>query len=67
MTPSSIVIPDPDHSDLEERLILLGFSDHQRLLTVVYVEREDNLRLMSARTATSNERRKYEEEINNGF
>lgn len=63
----SLVVPDPDHSEWEERLILIGLSDRQRLLVVVYTERKDSLRLISARAANPAEKRKYEEEPNNGF
>jgi len=65
--PFSLTTPDPDHSELEDRLILMGLSDRQRLLVVVYVEREDNLRLISARVADSDEKREYEEEPGYGY
>ena len=65
--PLSLVVPDPDHSEWEERLILIGISDRQRLLVVVYTEREDNLRLISARAANPAEKRKYQEEADYGF
>ena len=65
--PFSLVVTDPDHSEREERLILIGLSDHQRLLVVVYTEREDNLRLISARAANSAEKKKYREEPDYGF
>ncbi len=58
--PLSVTIPDPDHSEIEERLIILGFSDRHRLLVVIYTERENGLRLVSARTANPDEKRKYE-------
>lgn len=60
--PLSLTIPDPDHSESEDRLILMGLSDRQRLLVVVYVERDENLRLISARAADPDEKREYEEE-----
>ena len=57
----SITIPDPDHSQDEERWVTMGLSNSQRLLVVVYTEEEETIRLISARTADRLERRKYEE------
>ena len=65
--PLSLVVPDPDHSEWEDRLILLGLSDRQRLLVVVYIERNESLRLISARVADPDEKREYEEEPDYGF
>ena len=46
-----------------ERTLLLGMSNRQRLLLVVHAEIDDStLRIISARRATSHERRRYEEE-----
>lgn len=46
-----------------ERTLLLGISDLQRLWLVVHVEvDESSIRIISARRATSHERRRYEEE-----
>ncbi len=46
--PLSLTIPDPDHSDDEDRLILLGSSEDHRLLVVVFTERKDHIRLISS-------------------
>jgi len=43
---------DPRHSVEEERFALLGRSREQRLLAVMFVEREDAIRLISARGDT---------------
>jgi hypothetical protein len=59
--PLSLKSPDPDHSLHEERFILIGHSYQQRLLVVVYVERADVVRIISAREATRSEKRMYEE------
>ena len=61
--PLSVFIPDTVHSDNEERLLLLGLSEHRRLLVVSHTERENIIRLISARLATGNEKRNYEEEL----
>lgn len=55
------LIEDPDHSEAEDRFILLGLSASLRLLVVVHVfRRGDNIRIISARKATRNEARDYE-------
>lgn len=52
---------DPDHSQEEDRFILLGFSAKLRLLIVchAYREKEEVIRIISARRAAPNERRQY--------
>ena len=57
----SLTIYDPLHSEEEDRLILIGNSYKNRLLVVVHTERVDKTRILSARKATKNERRQYEE------
>ena len=52
---------DPDHSDDEDRYIIIGESQQSRLLIVSYTEREHRIRLISAREATRREREYYEE------
>jgi uncharacterized protein len=52
---------DGEHSWNEERLII-GMSERERVLTVIYVERiEMTMRLISARPALLRERKIYEE------
>jgi uncharacterized DUF497 family protein len=52
---------DPDHSQEEDRLILLGFSAKLRLLIVCHADRENDevIRIISARRATPSERKQY--------
>lgn len=52
---------DPDHSNNEERYILVGHSQQHRLLVVSYTERKNRIRLISARIATRMEKETYEE------
>lgn len=52
---------DPDHSIDEHRYIILGRSLNKRLLLVAYTEREDIIRIISARETSRKERRDYEE------
>jgi uncharacterized DUF497 family protein len=57
----SKTIDDPDHSQTENRYIIVGQSHRERLLVVVHTERGDNIRIISARLASRRERRDYEE------
>ncbi len=52
------IIDDPDHSEEEDRFILLGFSLPGRCLVVIHCYRESDavIRIISARRATSAER-----------
>ena len=59
--PLSLTVEDPDHSEHEERYVLLGRSQNDRLLVIVHTERGDRIRLISARPATRHERRDYEQ------
>ncbi|GCA77709.1 hypothetical protein MiTe_04565 [Microcystis aeruginosa NIES-2520] len=52
---------DPEHSESEERYLIVGESDRGRLLIVSYTERGDVIRLISAREVTQTEREAYEE------
>jgi uncharacterized protein len=59
--PFGTVVDDPRHSVGETRLVLLGYSQANRLLAVMFTERGDRIRLISARTAIRRERKDYEE------
>ena len=52
---------DPDHSDGEDRYIMMGMSLQNRLLLVAYTERGDAMRLISARETTQTEQKLYEQ------
>jgi uncharacterized DUF497 family protein len=56
-----LIIPDPDHSAGEERLVLVGLSAALRALVVIHCEREDGdvIRIISARKADRGERASY--------
>jgi uncharacterized DUF497 family protein len=58
--PLSLTIDNQFHSEEEERFVTIGESNRRRLLVVVYTERGDNIRIISARVATPRERRSYE-------
>ena len=59
--PLAATIPDPDHSQTEMRFLTMGRSSTGRLVVVSHTEEEDDLfRIISAREATSHERKAYE-------
>ncbi len=55
------LIPDPDHSDEEDRFIILGRSTRLRILVVCHCYREDDevIRIISARRAAKYEQSFY--------
>lgn len=60
---NALLISDPDHSDDEERFILLGLSSTLRSLIVCHCYRHDSdvIRIISARKATRTEWNRYEQ------
>jgi uncharacterized protein len=58
---NALLIDDPDHSDEEDRFVLLGLSRSLRLLVVVHCYRAEGrvIRIISARKADADERRFY--------
>ena len=57
----ALLIGDPDHSDDEDRFLLLGLSSRARLLVVCHTHHQDpdTIRLISARKARRKERHQY--------
>ena len=57
----ALLIDDPDHSETEERFIILGNSIAANLLVVCHCYRESEtvIRIISARKATKNESKQY--------
>ena len=56
-----LLVGDPDHSEQEDRFLLLGMSREVRLLVVAHCYREASgaIRLISARRANRGEQRQY--------
>ena len=52
---------DPDHSFDEARFVTFGISTGGRLLAIAHTDRDDIIRIISARPATPSERKVYEE------
>jgi len=59
--PMAYTFADPDHSIGEERWLMFGLSRMARLLAIIYTQRRGKYRIISARLATRNERKIYEE------
>ena len=59
--PMAYTFADPDHSIGEERWLMFGLSRMARLLAIIYAQRRGKYRIISARLATRNERKIYEE------
>lgn len=57
----ALIIDDPDHSEDEERFIILGVSSKANLLVVCHCLRQSGnvIRIISARKATKNEEKQY--------
>ena len=60
----AVMIQDDEHSDEEDRFVMLGLSGNLRILVVCHCYRreEEVIRIISARKADSRERRQYEEQ-----
>lgn len=54
-------LADPNHSDAEDRFVLLGLSTRLKLLVVCHCYRSKNnvIRIISARKATTTESQQY--------
>lgn len=64
----AIIFDDPEHSEDEDRSIILGFSANANMLIVCHCIRGEGniIRIISARQATKSEAKQYEE-INKGW
>jgi uncharacterized DUF497 family protein len=61
----ALLISDPEHSDNEDRFVLMGLSFDLRLLVVCHCYRESDevIRIISARKAKPYEVRQYQEKL----
>ncbi len=57
--PLAVTIDDPEHSDYEDRYITIGMTFFNDIYVIVHTDREDRVRIISARHATNAERRTY--------
>ncbi|HLB43303.1 MAG TPA: BrnT family toxin [Gammaproteobacteria bacterium] len=58
--PHQVAFYDPDHSEDEDREIMIARSNHNRMLLVCYTIRDEKIRIISARLATKREINDYE-------
>jgi uncharacterized protein len=58
---NALLIDDPDHSEDEDRFILLGLSSTSKMLVVCHYYRENDevIRIISARKASRKESKTY--------
>ncbi|WP_414621877.1 BrnT family toxin [Calothrix sp. CCY 0018] len=56
-----MTFPDPDRSIGESRYVIIGISRFGQCLIVAHTDRGEKIRIISARKATRQERRFYEE------
>ncbi len=61
--PLSITFHDPDHSQAEDRFMIIGESGRNRLLIVAHACRGEKIQIISARKLTRKGRKSYEDEI----
>ncbi len=59
--PSALLIYDPDHSEAEERFIIMGMSQNLKILVVCHCYRSNDevIRIISARKADKDEIKQY--------
>jgi len=58
--PLARTVADPRHSFGEFRFLTTGYTSSQRLVIIAHTERDDRVRIITARTAKPSERRFYE-------
>lgn len=58
--PFALTFPDPDHSDGEDRFITFGLMANGEMVVVSHTDREDSIRIISARRMTRKEVEDYE-------
>jgi uncharacterized DUF497 family protein len=59
--PLSETFDDPDHSEDEQRFIIIGHSDNERLLFISHADDGEKVRIISAREVKRAERNQYEQ------
>ncbi len=61
--PYLLFTEDSQHSQEEEREWAIGVSENGSLIVIVFTIRDEKIRIISARKATKNERKQYEQGI----
>ena len=65
--PFHIELYDTAHSDAEDRFLAIGTVMNILIVLVVYTERNEKVRIISARPATNKEKELYYDAVNNTF
>lgn len=60
LDPMALTYYDPDHSKTENREITIGYSAKNRIIILSHCDRNETIRIISARKATTKERKHYE-------
>ena len=59
--PLAVTFYDPAHSDDEDRFLTVGLSEDGRVVILSHTDRDERVRIISAREATRGERKGYED------
>jgi uncharacterized DUF497 family protein len=59
--PLARTIYDNEHSDIEDRYVTIGYSEQNRLIVAGHTDREDRVRIITARPASTRERQEHEQ------
>jgi uncharacterized protein len=62
LDPLHVTVLDERHSIGEYRFRTVGYTSDSRLVVVAHADREDRIRIITARDATSRERKQYEQQ-----
>ncbi len=57
----AVIFADEAHSKDESRELIIGHSQRGRLMLIAFTERQDRIRIISARLVTRQEREDYEQ------
>lgn len=61
--PDLVFAEDPKHSDAEDRVKAIGFSDRNRLLSVIFTDRDHAIRIITAWKASAADKAAYAEAL----
>jgi uncharacterized DUF497 family protein len=61
--PRFVEWPDEDVDYGEPRFVYVGMTDQATVVTVIYTERDDSIRIISARKASRYEEKRYRDEL----
>ncbi|MDP3147858.1 MAG: BrnT family toxin [Ignavibacteria bacterium] len=59
--PLAFIFDDDEHSRIEKRLLIIGHTNKNKIIIVSFTERNQHIRIISARKVTTKEKQDYEE------